>query len=189
MKYLHHHSFRTALFIAIIFIFSCDQPLFLSENVVSIKQNWVFFPRFRTEFSHIPIHKNVEKNYHFKGIPTREYTFKFELQLSDGRRKIKWQEVNNEIWGVLTKANIEVSFELFSNGEKIKSIGLRPFLKSWTFATLGDISYFWNRELNDLLLHRKDEYRIDIALKINGETPTNLKLVPVIEGGGLVIDL
>lgn len=189
MKYLHYHSFRTFLFIANIFLFSCDQTFFFSGDAVTVKRNFVFYPRFRAEFAYIPAHKSIERIYSFKGIPSREYTFKFELQLSDGRRKIKWKEINSVIWEKLSKAGIEVSFELFSNGEKIKSIGPKPLLKSWTFAAIGDIKYFWNKELVDLLLHRKDKYQIKISLKSNSETPTNLAIVPIIEGGGIVLDL
>ena len=143
----------------------------------------IIYPTFRVVYPEIALTQRKRVIYKFQHAPQVDLTLRLVLSNSKGKKSFTWKETE-EIFETLKNADVKIKTELLSEGRLQRFTVFGKLINTWTFASFGDVYYFWNKKFFDFKVDRNIEYDLIIEIESVFQSFSSIVLVPIIEGGG-----
>jgi len=172
---------RLLLVILIFLTSGCDSGL-LYKGDGDLDNGILFYPTFRVRFDKINISNENNVSVKFRGVPSDELSLRLELSngIKINSNKIKSQT----FFKIIDESIIKLSVGLYDGDELVKEVITSSLTSNWTYASIGNIYYFWNQEFTNIRLNPDIHYEMKISTKIIGHPMQTMYLTPILEGGG-----
>lgn len=138
------------------------------------------YPRYVLTFSEMPLYKDGEYQFRFKGVPSEEMTLMLYVKGSDGRMAERPRLTN-------LPASIDAALT-DTHGKHVCRASGRPKDSNedgiWVLMSGAEAAY-WHWQCNDILMRSNESYNLVIRVSSAGQAAEKVVVIPKLQGGGL----